>query len=60
MNRNKKFRIVMMVVRSVLLVLAGVLWLHEAGTLWKGLALVLSSATGGVAGVNLPRKHPPR
>ncbi|WP_455248629.1 TIGR04086 family membrane protein [Ruminococcus sp.] len=44
----------------LLLVLAGVLWLHEAGTLWKGLALVLSSATGGVAGVNLPRKHPPR
>ena len=35
----------------LLLVLAGVLWLHEAGTLWKGLAL---------AGVNLPRKHPPR
>ena len=44
----------------LLLVLAGVLWLHEAGTLWKGLALMLSSATGGVAGVNLPRKHPPR
>lgn len=44
----------------LLLVLAGVLWLHEAGTLWKGLVLVLSSATGGVAGVNLPRKHPPR
>ena len=44
----------------LLLVLAGVLWLHEAGTLWKGLVLMLSSATGGVAGVNLPRKHPPR
>ena len=44
----------------LLLVLAGVLWLHEAGTLWKGLSLMLSSATGGVAGVNLPRKHPPR
>ena len=44
----------------LLLMLAGVLWLHEAGTLWKGLVLVLSSATGGVAGVNLPRKHPPR
>lgn len=44
----------------LLLVLAGVLWLHEAGTLWKGLVLVLSSATGGVTGVNLPRKHPPR
>ena len=44
----------------LLLVLAGVLWLHAAGTLWKGLALMLSSATGGVAGVNLPRKHPPR
>lgn len=44
----------------LLLVLAGVLWLHEAGTLWKGLVLVLSSATGGVAGVNLPRKHPPQ
>lgn len=42
----------------LLLVLAGVLWLHEAGTLWKGLVLMLSSATGGVAGVNLPRKHP--
>ena len=44
----------------LLLVLAGVLWLHEAGTLWKGLVLMLSSATGGVAGVTLPRKHPPR
>lgn len=44
----------------LLLVLAGVLWLHESGTLWKGLVLMLSSATGGVAGVNLPRKHPPR
>ena len=44
----------------LLLVLAGVLWLHEAGTLWKGFVLMLSSATGGVAGVNLPRKHPPR
>ena len=44
----------------LLLVLAGVLWLHEAGTLWKGLVLMLSSATGGGAGVNLPRKHPPR
>ena len=44
----------------LLLVLAGVLWLHEAGTLWKGLVLMLSSATGGVAAVNLPRKHPPR
>ena len=44
----------------LLLVLAGVLWLHEAGTLWKGLVLMLSSAAGGVAGVNLPRKHPPR
>ena len=44
----------------LLLVLAGVLWLHEAGTLWKGLVLMLSSATGGLAGVNLPRKHPPR
>ena len=44
----------------LLLVLAGVLWLHEAGTLWKGLVLMLSSATGGGAGVNFPRKHPPR
>ena len=26
----------------LLLVLAGVLWLHEAGTLWKGLVLMLS------------------